>query len=155
MAAPAVAAPAASASTASTSPATVRHAGDRGGWHVKNAWDASDTGAPRPGHNGIVCNWVVSDGGVKTRGEVCFEPNGDKFWVKDTMADGMTIDMRALYGGNTQTVFECRDSLGSAAGWTVCEFSREMREGRQINFIAIAWKGNTPKYKSQTATAQN
>ncbi|MFG2529265.1 hypothetical protein [Streptomyces sp. NPDC048516] len=152
MAAPAFATPAASASTASASPATVRLAG--GGWHIKNAKNVADSGVPKPGRS-VVCNWVMSGGGKKTHGEVCFDPDGDTFYVKDSLADGMSISMRALYRGNTQTVFECRDYLGGAKGWTACDFSREMREGRGINFIAMAWKGNTPKYKSSTADAEN
>ncbi|MFJ9617615.1 hypothetical protein [Streptomyces noursei] len=152
MAAPAYAAPATTASTASTSPASAQLAG--GGWHIKNAKNVADSGVPKPS-NTVVCQWVVSGGGVNTHGEVCFDPDGDTFYVKDMMADGMTITMRALYGGNTQTIFECRDGEGSAAGWTACDFSREMKEGRSINFVAMAWKGDTPKYVSQTATAQN
>ncbi|SHM67191.1 hypothetical protein SAMN05216268_11316 [Streptomyces yunnanensis] len=53
--------------------------------------------------------WVGSGGGVKTHGEVCFDPDGDTFYVKDKMVDGMSIAMRALYGGNTQSIFERRE----------------------------------------------
>ncbi|MFE0187129.1 hypothetical protein [Streptomyces sp. NPDC058989] len=145
------------ASAPSASAATVRHTGEAriqgGGWHVKNAMRVGGAG-PKPSDK-VVCVSVNSGGGAKKHGEVCFDPAGDYFWVKDTASDGMSIYMRALYRGNTQTVFECRNDLGKAAGWTACYFDSEMKEGRGINFIAMAWKGNTPVYKSVTADAEN
>ncbi|MFE3882768.1 hypothetical protein ACFXPQ_07580 [Streptomyces lydicus] len=147
---------AASAPTASTSPATAGHAGglriQGGGWHVKNAMDTGSA-APKPSQK-VVCQWVMSDGGTKTHGEVCLDPDSDYFWVKDTLADGMSIYMRAMYSGNPQTIFDCRDYKGTT-GWTACYFDSEMKEGRSINFSALAYKGNDLKYKSPTATGRS
>ncbi|MBP2068825.1 hypothetical protein [Streptomyces iranensis] len=60
-----------------------------------------------------------------------------------------------MYSGNTQTVFDCRDHKGKAAGWTVCGSSKQMKENRTINFGALAYKGNTTKYAGITAPAKN
>ncbi|MFJ6788717.1 hypothetical protein [Streptomyces angustmyceticus] len=146
---------AASAPTASTSSNMARHAGDvriQGNrWHVKNAMSTGSVG-PKPSRT-VVCQWVVSDGGKKTHGEACFDPASDYFWVKDTLADGMSIYMRALYTGDTQ-IFDCRDFKGKT-GWTACYFDREMPEGKSFNFAVLAYKGNNLKYKSPTATARS
>ncbi|WP_406210756.1 hypothetical protein [Streptomyces decoyicus] len=139
--------------TESTTKAVSIQAGAQG-WHVKNAKNVADTDVPKPSRS-VVCTFVSSDGGSKIHGEVCFDPDGDQFYVKDSRADGMSIYMRAMYTGNMQTIFDCRDYLGGAKGWTVCDFSSEMKEGRSINFTALAYEGNNAKYKGMTATAQN
>ncbi len=149
---------AASAPTGSTSTAAVRHAGDapRQGWatYVKNARNVADSGVPKPSRT-VRCTFVYSEGGRKTHGKVCFDPNGDKFYVKDMRADGMSIYMRVMYAGNPQTVFDCRDFKGGDAGWTACEFSGELKENRRINFNALAYKGNILELEGLTGTAQN
>ncbi|MFI6765811.1 hypothetical protein [Streptomyces sp. NPDC050355] len=118
--------------------------------YVKNAMRVHAEPAPR-----LSCTYVMSEGGTKTHGKVCFDPISDFFWVKDMKADGMSIYMRALYAGNPQTIFDCRNFEGAAAGWTACYFDNEMKEGRTIAFAALAYKGNDLKYKSVTATAEN
>ncbi|MER5972949.1 hypothetical protein ABT112_24990 [Streptomyces sp. NPDC002055] len=152
MAAPAFATP-----TVSTSPATVQSGGvDSPGWatHVKNAKNVADSGVPNPSRT-VRCTFVYSENGRKTHGKVCFDPSGDKFYVKDMRADGMSIYMRVMYAGNPQTVFDCRDFKGSGVGWTACEFSGELKENRRINFNALAYKGNILTFEGLTGTAQN
>jgi hypothetical protein len=149
----AFAAPAASASAASTSPAAARHAGDSRiqAIHVKNAKNV----AGGPSRKKVTCTVVWGRGGSPTLGKVCFQPHGDKFWVKDRRSDGMHIVMRAMPSGNPQTIWDCRDYKGKAASWTVCGFSKKMKENRKINFNALAYKGNTMKYAGWTATVKS
>ena len=152
MAAPAFAAPAVSTSSATVHSGEARAAG----WatHVKNAKNVADANVPKPSKT-VRCTFVYSEGGRKTHGKVCFDPKGDKFYVKDMRADGMSMYMRVMYAGNPQTVFDCRDFKGSGAGWTACEFSGELKENRRINFNALAYKGNELKFEGLTGTAQN
>ncbi|MEU3195135.1 hypothetical protein ABZ686_31975 [Streptomyces sp. NPDC006992] len=148
MSAPAFAVPA-----TATSSATMRQAGEnniQAIWHNKNAKNVS--GGPS---SGLACMPVYARGGKPTLGEVCFQPYGDKFWVKDRRADGMHIEMRALYSGNTQTVFNCKDYKGAAAGWTACGFAKEMKEDQTINFAALVYDGTTRKYKGRTAYSKS
>ncbi|GAA0489961.1 hypothetical protein [Streptomyces olivaceiscleroticus] len=145
MSAPASAVPADSASSA-----TAQQAGDvhTKAWHVKNAKNVS--GAP---NSKLVCTYVRSQGGTKTHGKACFQPKGDKFWVKDTAADGLNITMRAMPSGNPQTFWDCRDYEGKAAGWTACNF--DLKEGQPINFNVIAYKGTDSKYLGITVSSPN
>ncbi|MFI6454095.1 hypothetical protein ACIBF6_21345 [Streptosporangium amethystogenes] len=148
MTAPAFAAPSGSPAAA---PATARDAGDTGArerWHIKNAKNVSS--AP---NRKLVCTFVYGEGGKPTYGKVCFQPKGDKFWVQDRRSDGMHIRMRAIYSGHWQTIYDCRDYHGRAAGWTVCNFN--LHENQHIDFNALAYNGRTKKYEGFTVTASN
>ncbi|GAA2072641.1 hypothetical protein GCM10009801_25370 [Streptomyces albiaxialis] len=150
--APASAAPVAPTSAASASSAKGNGPDDVQiqGWHIKNAKNVR--GGPSTNRN---CIWVRKNGGSVTLGKVCFRAKGDKFWVKDYRSDGMHIVMRAMYSGNPQTKFDCRDYKGKRAGWTVCKFSRQMKENRRININALAYKGNDLKYAGRTVTVNS
>lgn len=147
--APGSAAPAASASTY---PATARLG--PGTWYIKNAKNVSSKPPRRTSRNKVVCTYVHGYRAV-TLGKACFQPSGDKFWVWDRRSDGMHVVMRAMYSGNPQTLFDCRNFKGKDAGWTRCGFARQLKENRKINFNILAYKGNRLKYDGSTVTAQN
>jgi hypothetical protein len=120
-------------------------------WHVKRAKNVS--GGPS---RKLVCTYVYSHGGTVVRGKACFQPYGDKFWVQDRRSDGLHVEMRALYLGNFQTLFDCKDSKGKRAGWTACNFSKLVKENRRLDFNVLAVKGNADvKYSGTTVTASN
>ncbi|MBA0052413.1 hypothetical protein E0L36_16285 [Streptomyces sp. AJS327] len=128
--------------------------GTRGTWYTRNA--KRTRGEPKPG-NGRVCSYVRGKPGpnVKVLGKACFKPYGDQFWIKDLRADGLHLEMRAMYGGNPQTIFNCKNYHGKAGGWTVCTFANQMREKRGINFALLAYQGNSMKFKGGTAPAKS
>ena len=145
MSASASAAPAGSADSSSV--AQVRNTA-----YIKNARNI--TGTPPRGTDKAVCSWV-HDNRARTLGKACFEKHGDRFWVKDMRADGKPVYMRAIYLQNWQTMFDCRNFKGKAAGWTRCEFSRQMKENRKIQFTPLVYKGNYIEFDGSTATVQN
>src|SRR5262245_3077061 len=119
-------------------------------WYYKNAKNVA--GAPA---RKLVCTFVYGTGGSPTLGKACFQPYGDKFWVQDRRADGMHVRMRAIYSGNQQTIFDCRDYEGPGAGWTACGFAKQLRENRRIDFNVLVFNGNDMKYQGMTVTASN
>lgn len=143
--APAVAAPADSASAAGAQQAGDVHAH---AWHVKNAKNVSGSPSRK-----LVCTFVRSQGGAKTHGKACFQPKGDKFWVQDRRSDGLNIIMRANPKGNLQTIYDCRDYKGKAAGWTSCNFN--LKENQRVAFNVLAYKGKKLKYRGVTVDSGN
>ncbi|MCX4506632.1 hypothetical protein OG582_38450 [Streptomyces anulatus] len=131
-----------------------RQAGDahaQDAWHTKYAKNVS--GGPKK-TKGRVCVFVrTNPRPLVTIGKACFKPKGDKFWIKDLRADGLHLEMRAIYSGNYQTVFNCKNYKGKRAGWTVCSFAKQMKENRMINFSLLAYDKNSMKHAGITAYA--
>lgn len=140
MSAPAFAAPSAAVSSAGDVGAKV--------WKVKKAKNVS--GAPS---KKLVCTYVRSHGGTRVHGKACFQPKGDKFWVKDMRADGMNVVMRGLPRGNYQVIRDCENHHGKAAGWTSCNFN--MKENQHVSFNILAYKGSTLKYTGLDVSSPN
>lgn len=75
-------------------------------------------------------------------GTVCYQPYGDKFWVRDGAADGHHIDMFAEVN-TTEDHFLCSDYSGKAADWTACSgFSGQIPEHARIGFSASVVEGD-------------
>lgn len=117
--------------------------------YIKNAVEVS--GAPP---SSAPCSPVYVDGGTLI-GKACFESYGDKFWLRDMRADGAHVEVRAMYAGNPQTMFFCKNYKGAAAGWTRCSFHNEMVEDRTINFAALVLDGNTLIKTGWTVSGQS
>jgi hypothetical protein len=95
--------------------------------------DGVATGVPIPNPGGG-CNDV-------TGAEGCFEPDGDKFYVKDTKADGYSAVVRWYTDyGRWGT---CRNSLG-AGKWAVC--NKDFKEGYYIHWRVTRYNGDTGKW---------
>jgi hypothetical protein len=78
------------------------------------------------------------------RGDACFRPYGDKFYVRDTDADGYRVEMRGLGNWSGTPGFMCVDNSGKAAGWTVCDgWSGVIPENWELVLWATVWDGNT------------
>jgi hypothetical protein len=93
-----------------------------------------------PGANN--CAPVIYKGYV--RGDACFRPSGDKFYVRDTDGDGYRVEMRAVSNWSGTPGFDCVDNSGKAAGWTVCDgWSTVIPEGHELVLFVTVWNGNT------------
>ncbi|MFG3259935.1 hypothetical protein [Streptomyces sp. NPDC048172] len=141
----------ATAPTASADATSPSSTSAKAEWRFKNAKNV--TGQPPRGTSRAVCTWVHVRS--KTLGKVCFERRGDRFWVKDMRSDGKYIVMRAMYTGNPQTLFDCRDFKGKRAGWTRCGFANLVKENRRISFSAVVYKGRERVAEGSTATVMN
>ncbi|CDR08619.1 hypothetical protein [Streptomyces iranensis] len=102
-----------------------------------------------------VCISVHRPGGSPTYGKACFQPHGDRFWIKDKRSDGFHIKTLAMPRGNTQTWYECKDLKGKRAGWTRCGFSKSMKENTGIVFWVLAMKGDKTMGQSRQAPARS
>mgnify|MGYP001387872601 CR=1 FL=1 len=81
---------------------------------------------------------------------VCFEPYGDKFWIKDTLADGHHVAVSFATGRGE--IGSCHNYHGKAAGWTLCDqFAKHISEHETINFIGLTMEGS--KILAQTKNA--
>ncbi|MGW7273335.1 hypothetical protein ACWGH5_22740 [Streptomyces sp. NPDC054864] len=72
----------------------------------------------------------------------CFEKSGDKFWVKDTKADGHYSAMLGSWGPIFQGDMICRNKSGSDVGWMYCDFSSEIPEHSKVWFRADTMEGD-------------
>ena len=103
---------------------------------VASAADGKPSGAPP---SGIPC---VSTTGAKA----CFDPNGDKVYVKDTKANGESV------AGTIKAVLpnhwgrECFNSRGAAGGWVMCDFDVPENQKGEL------WAVNNPFIGSQAYT---
>ncbi|MGH3763282.1 hypothetical protein [Actinophytocola sp.] len=71
----------------------------------------------------------------------CFQPNGDKFWIKDYKADGHHVEVS--FDSDRLEIGSCRDFHGKKAGWTVCDqFSRHISENQGIVFQGLVMEGS-------------
>jgi hypothetical protein len=78
------------------------------------------------------------------RGDACFRATGDKFYVRDTDADGYRIEMRGLGNWSGTPGFLCDDNKGKAAGWTVCDgWASVIPEGWRLELFVTVWNGTT------------
>lgn len=78
-----------------------------------------------------------------TAGLACFRPLGDKFYVRDTLADGHHIEVRGTVN-RTGDKFRCYELSGSSAGWQVCDsFADEIPEHSTIYWEIGLWEGST------------
>jgi hypothetical protein len=68
----------------------------------------------------------------------CFVPFGDKLYVLDTLADGLSAAAR--WTSNFGRFGTCRNALG-ADHWGVCD--KEFPEGQTITFDATRYDGDT------------
>src|SRR5689334_2746681 len=70
--------------------------------------------------------------------KACFEAGGDKFWVKDTLADGESagIYWENYVEGQFYRKGECINSL-SAGTWGVC--NKDFVEGSRVTGLSIRW----------------
>ncbi len=102
------------------------------------------------------CNEVTGyENPRATAGLACFRPYGDKFYVRDTLADGHHIEVRGTVN-RTGDNFRCHEHGGSAAGWQVCDgFHDEIPENSTIYREIGLWEGGTllgtggdPKFSS-------
>jgi hypothetical protein len=99
-------------------------------------------GSPISFAGAMNCAPVVYKGLV--RGDACFRATGDKFYVRDTDADGYRVEMRGLGNWSGTPGFLCDDNSGKAAGWTVCDgWASTIPEGRELVLWATVWNGNT------------
>jgi len=78
-------------------------------------------------------------------GRACFEHYGDKFWIKDTKADGAGIYMWGELSPAGDT-FKCYNNGGADAGWQRCGFASEMKEDQVIVFAGYARKDGNNNY---------
>jgi len=80
----------------------------------------------------------------QVRGDACFRATGDKFYVRDTDADGYRVEMRGLGNWSGTPGFLCDDNLGKAAGWTVCDgWASTIPENWELVLWVTVWNGNT------------
>ncbi|WP_159047018.1 hypothetical protein [Streptomyces pactum] len=102
------------------------------------------------------CNEVTGyENPRATAGLACFRPYGDKFYVRDTLADGHHIEVRGTVN-RTGDNFRCYEHGGSSAGWQVCDgFHDEIPENSTIYWEIGLWEGGTllgtggdPKFSS-------
>lgn len=85
------------------------------------------------------CNHVYYHGDA---GMACFERYGDKFWVKDNLADGHHVATAAEVNGTDY--FVCHDYSGKVAGWTVCDgFSSQIPEHVRMIWNVSVMEGDT------------
>ena len=83
----------------------------------------------------------MSDCISTTGSEVCFQPDGDKIWVKDTSSDGFSAVARWYTDyGRWGT---CRNAL-SAGSWGVC--NKDFKENQAIYWRASRYDGDTGQY---------
>ncbi|MEV0319369.1 hypothetical protein ACIBKX_37980 [Streptomyces sp. NPDC050658] len=140
-------------SAAATAPAKGQKSGDvkiQQRWHVKNAKNIQGTPSRR-----WPCVYVYGRGGSPTYGKACFQPKGDRFWIKDRRSDGMNLRTIAMPSGNDTNVYNCRNYKGKRAGWTRCNFSRLIKEDVMISFVLAAYKGNVRKATSMTVAERS
>ncbi|WP_051468076.1 hypothetical protein [Actinomadura oligospora] len=79
---------------------------------------------------------------VSTTGSIaCFEPSGDKVYVKDTKKDHYSAV--AIWKTSYGRKGGCRNALGYGK-WAVCDYN--MKEGRRIHWQALRYDGNTHRY---------
>jgi hypothetical protein len=85
--------------------------------------------------------------------QVCFEPYGDKFWVRDYLADGHHV--AASFSSENGEIGACHDYHSAAAGWTRCDqFSAHISEHQQMFFIGLVMEGSTILKQTGTAYAE-
>lgn len=77
------------------------------------------------------CVYLVRNG---LAGQVCFQPYGDEFWIKDWKSDGLYIQM---HGNLTfdRHEYTCYTTRTAAAGWQVCRgpwWAGNIPEGGEI-----------------------
>jgi hypothetical protein len=72
-----------------------------------------------------------------TGSTVCFEINGDRFWVNDTASDRASADAEWLNytpGGTPRDSGLCINSSGVSGGWKSCDYN--FAEGNTIRWRA-------------------
>ncbi|MFE9772984.1 hypothetical protein ACFYOV_15120 [Streptomyces sp. NPDC005931] len=75
-------------------------------------------------------------------GTACFKHYGDRFWIKDNLADGHHIEMRGQVN-TTGDNFRCYELSGSSAGWQICDsFSDNIPENAVLAWNIGLWEGN-------------
>lgn len=95
--------------------------------------NAKNTAASAP--QGLICTAATIDA------QVCFQPQGDKFWVIDLKTDSHHV--AAGFNTDYLHVGECHNYHGLQANWTVCDqFSTFILEGEDIYFTAYVMEGD-------------
>lgn len=83
----------------------------------------------------------------------CFQPNGDKFWIRDFRADGHHVEVS--FDSDRLEIGSCRNFHGRAAGWTVCDqFSRHISENQGIVFQGLVMEGSKILKRGPVARAR-
>ncbi|OQO95068.1 hypothetical protein B1813_03160 [Saccharomonospora piscinae] len=71
-------------------------------------------------------------------GLACFQPYGDRFWVKDMRADGYHIEMRAIDSDGKS--YRCYEYGTSSAGWQICDsFHDNIGENKRLFWTVGAY----------------
>ncbi|EIE98562.1 hypothetical protein [Saccharomonospora glauca] len=80
-----------------------------------------------PPSSGVICPPDIPGA------RVCFEPYGDKWWVKDTAADGASavVTWRNYRNGSLYRSGQCENRMGSGT-WGVC--NKNYYEGSDLLF---------------------
>lgn len=75
-------------------------------------------------------------------GNVCFEKQGDKIWVKDTKKDGNYVRASWMGFWEINKEHRCHDHHGSDAGWTVCNYNMPENDDLAFRTLVINENGN-------------
>ncbi|MBL1092483.1 MULTISPECIES: hypothetical protein [Streptomyces] len=90
------------------------------------------------------CNTVSN--GRKMAGMACFRAKGDRVWIKDTLKDGLRVEVRGTVNSGGQPGYRCYGNY--KGGWQVCNFDRQMAEKHVFLWYVSTWKGNKIKWTS-------
>lgn len=112
--------------------------------HTKNA-----TATTKSPPSGVMCREVLV--GREYVAKACFAPNGDRLWVRDTKSDGLAAELRGEVNSSGRPGFRCKYNAKAHNGWRVCNFSKQMAEGKKFAWNAALMKGNSVKYTSSLA----
>lgn len=94
------------------------------------------------------CSFVYNSKG-QLAGMGCFKASGDKFYVRDYLADGHHVEMRGQINTNGNG-FRCYETGGTAAGWQVCDsFWDNIPENAVLAWTASVWEGDDLLYSGQ------
>lgn len=114
--------------------------------HTKNA-SATTKSPPSSAH----CRDVLV--GKQYAAKACFAKSGDRLWVKDTKSDGLAAELRGEVNSSGRPGFRCKYNAKAHNGWRVCNFSKQMAEGKQFAWTASLTKSNSVKYTSSVAVS--
>ncbi|SFP06162.1 MULTISPECIES: hypothetical protein [Actinomadura] len=81
--------------------------------------------------------------GDQVRMQACFERGGDKFWIRDTSADGYHPALYGYFRGGPDRKFWCHNYKGAGSGWKVCTgFHDKIPENKNITLIPQLFDGD-------------
>lgn len=121
-------------------PAYTKNCPDFGGKPIYCEWALpSISPANAPGRGVIGCVSVRYLNRVSGKG--CFQPHGDRVYVRDTRADGHHVEVRIT---QPTAGFLCHTIGSSRAGWESCTgFASRMREHMYVHFAVCVYEGTT------------